>query len=92
MGLYWNSLAGALFVDFGALPDEDRTSSYLLFMNKRLQESLDDPKAVGREIVVASLRLQSRRAKDTDLTGLIRPMLSRSPLLRELGEPTKCGS
>lgn len=80
----WNDLAAALFGDFGALPDDRRNWSHLLFLEPSIRRLLTQWMEGCRDNV-AFLRLQtSRHPGHEGLVELIKRMLADSDLFREL--------
>ncbi|MEU1669766.1 helix-turn-helix domain-containing protein [Streptomyces sparsogenes] len=76
--LAWNRLAAAVFGDFGAVPDRDRSMAGLVFLDPAARGLYRDWEVKARD-VIARLRLElGRHPEDPELAALIAELAQRS--------------
>ena len=81
----WNSLAAAVFGDFGQLPPDERTFAHLVFLDPAYRELFADSWEAKAESTVAFLRVGAGRHQDDPvLAGLIGTLAMKSEEFRVL--------
>lgn len=80
----WNDLARALFTDFSALPERERYTAWLLFLNEELAARHRDWERSARETVGMLRMTAGQNPNHTELSELVHDLAIRSAAFRAL--------